>query len=92
MSYEDDYQERRERERKEERDYEGDAMSEVWRAGGNTDRIDYDRVREHHWNGDDYSEAARDELRHQRPREREPEEPQEQEFPPDEIYGADTIP
>lgn len=40
-----------------------DAMYEVWRAGGNTDRIDYDRVSDHHGNGDSYEAAARDELR-----------------------------
>lgn len=78
MSYGDEYQERRERERKEERDYEGDAMYEIWRSGGNTDRIDYDRVREHHHQGDSYEAAARDELRHQRPKQHEDEQPEGQ--------------
>jgi len=75
-----DYDERRQQRREEEHRYQMDAMYEVWRAGGNTDRIDYDRVSAHHSNGDSYEAAARDELRRQRPRpsEEEPCYPEEQ--------------
>ena len=62
-----DYFERIQQRREEERRYEMDAMYEVWRAGGNTDRIDYERVDRHYENGDNYETAARDELRRQRP-------------------------
>ena len=63
-----DYDERRQQRREEEHRYQMDAMYEVWRAGGNPDRIDYDRVSDHHSNGDSYEAAAQDELRRQRPR------------------------
>ena len=36
------YEERREEERKEEREYRGDLIYEVWRRGGNPDRVDGD--------------------------------------------------
>lgn len=73
-----DYDERRQRQRDEEHHYQMDAMYEVWRAGGNTDRIDYDRVSNHHANGDSYESAARDELRRQRPKPQDPDQ-----WPPD---------
>lgn len=43
-------------------------MYEVWRAGGNPDRINYDRVEEHFYNGDTADSAAAHELCMQRPR------------------------
>lgn len=49
-----------------ESDYGYDAMYEVWRSGGNPDRVDFDRVREHYYDGDSYEAAARAELRWQR--------------------------
>ena len=52
-----------------------DAMYEVWRAGGNTDRIDYDRVSNHFANGDSYETAASYELRRQRPKLKDDDEP-----------------
>ncbi len=88
----DEWTERRERERQAERRYEGDAMYEVWRAGGNTDRIDYDRVREHQHNGDDYETAARDELRRQRPKPQEQEQIEQQEQWPDEQFPEEPQP
>lgn len=72
-----DYDERRKQQREEEHRYQMDAMYEVWRAGGNTDRIDYDRVSNHRDNGDSYETAAGDELRRQRPKPQEDEYPQE---------------
>ena len=42
--YDESYEDRREREREDLRDFEGDVTYEVWRSGGNVDRIDRDRV------------------------------------------------
>ena len=72
------YQKIQER-RAEERRYEMDAMYEVWRAGGNIDRIDYERVDEHYQNGDSAEDAARHELRAQRPKPQEQEQEEQQE-------------
>lgn len=58
----------REQIRKEEREYEGDVVYDVWRRGGNPDRIDVERVQEHYYQGDEHEMAARDELRHQQRR------------------------
>lgn len=41
-------------------------MYQVWRSGGNPDRINYDRVQEHFHNGDTADQAAAHELRSQR--------------------------
>jgi hypothetical protein len=73
------YEQRRDREREEKHTYEMDAMYEVWRAGGNTDRINYERVDDHYSNGDSYETAARDELRRQRPPP--PDEQEQQQYP-----------
>lgn len=44
-------------------DYRGDVVYEVWRRGGNVDRIDDDRVHEHYSYGDEYEQAADHEMR-----------------------------
>ena len=64
----------REERREEERRYEGDVVYNVWRNGGNPDRVNLDRVDEHFDRGDQSDQATRDELRHQRPK------PQEEEW------------
>jgi hypothetical protein len=56
----------RERKREEERKYRADVTYEVWRSGRNPDRVDYDRVSEHMWQGDSASQAASHEIRFQR--------------------------
>lgn len=84
-----DYDERRAKEREDQRRYEGDVFYEVWRAGGNPDRINDDRVSDRYYNGDSSEQAARSELSHQRrARERQQEEeyfdeqfPEQQEDP-----------
>jgi hypothetical protein len=55
---------------KSRRDYEGDVAYEVWRSGGNVDRINDDRVRDSFYDGDHAEDVARRELKAQRPRER----------------------
>ncbi len=60
------YEERRE----EQRRYEADVSFEVWRSGGNPDRISPDRVSDNYYNGLDSHDAAHCELRAQRPKER----------------------
>ena len=55
------------------REYEGDVFYDVWRSGGNPDRIDYDRVEDSRWEGLYPEEAAYRELRSQRPRPATPE-------------------
>lgn len=68
MSYEDDYQARREQRREEERKYRGDVWYEVWRAGGNPDAISDDRMQDSRDAGYNSDEAASMELRRQRRR------------------------
>ena len=72
-----DYDDRREQRREEQRRYESDVFYEVWRSGGNTDRINPDRVQDRYWNGQDAESAARQELNAQRPK---PQEPSEEEY------------
>ncbi len=69
----------REERRREERRYEGDVVYDVWRNGGNPDHVDLDRIQDHFYNGDESTQATRDELRHQRPR------PQEEEYPAEKV-------
>lgn len=76
-----DYYERREREREERREYEGDAMYQVWRQGGNVDRIDYERVDDHRRSGESADAAARAEMNRQRPKQNEY-EPEPYEYEP----------
>lgn len=78
--WDDDYKQR-EREREE---YRADVFYDVWRSGGNPDRIDYDRVSDRFYDGYQAEECARAELRAQRPREPEPEYPYEPEEPHEE--------
>lgn len=53
--------------RKEFDDYRGDVTYEVWRNGGNVDRINDDRVRDSYDDGLYQDEAASRELRAMRP-------------------------
>lgn len=54
--------------REEERRYNADVDYEVWRNGGDTDRIDYDRVRDNRDSGYCPEESAKVELNRQKPR------------------------
>lgn len=74
----------REEQREERRRYEGDVEYEVWRSGGNPDMVDRDRVDNCHDMGYFADEAARVELRHQRPQPQAQEQEQEQEQWPEE--------
>jgi hypothetical protein len=74
----------REEEREERRRYEGDVAYEVWRSGGNSDRINGDRVVDAYYDGYSADTAASRELAAQRPRQEEQYEEQqypEQEYP-----------
>lgn len=64
----------REERREEQRKYKNDVFYEVWRSGGNPDGIDYDRVQDQYWNGQNAEDAARAELRAQMPKRPEPTE------------------
>lgn len=55
--------------REERRQYAGDVTYEVWRAGGNVDRISDDRVDQAFADGASVDDAARREIRAQRPQE-----------------------
>lgn len=70
--------------REEERRYEGDVRYEVWRQGGNVDRIDHDRVNDSRDSGYSYDQAASREVRAQRPQPRIEEEYPKEQFEPDE--------
>jgi hypothetical protein len=61
--------------REERRRYEADVVYETWRSGGDPDRVNVERTEEHYYNGDSCENAVRDELRHQRPKSQEEEEP-----------------
>ena len=61
------WSERDDHRREELRKYEADVHYDVWRSGGNVDRIDYDRVSDHYYEGLSEDEAADYELRKQRP-------------------------
>ena len=54
--------------REEQRQYENDVFYEVWRGGGDPDRIDYDRVSENYQNGNSPEDTARVELKRQTPK------------------------
>lgn len=54
-------------------DYLGDVIYEVWRSGGDVDRIDYDRVQYNQYDGFEFEQAARVEMRHQKPPQPDPE-------------------
>lgn len=77
MSYYDkSYEERREERRREEDSYRGDVIYEVWRNGGNPDRVDYDRVSDHFRDDRSVESSAREFM--PRPRQPEPEQYEEQ--------------
>lgn len=63
----DDYESRRAARREEERRYHADVAYDVWRSGGNMDRVNYERVQDAFYNSVDSESAARSELRAQRP-------------------------
>jgi hypothetical protein len=44
------------------REYHGDVNYEVWRAGGNPDRLDWDRVEDHRFDDVRPEDAARCEM------------------------------
>ena len=50
----------REERRDEERRYEGDVVYDIWRNGGNPDRVNLERVHEHFYRGDQSDYATRD--------------------------------
>ena len=54
--------------REERRRYENDIAYEVWRSGGNPDRISDERIDDCFYSGDSVESAARHELKIQRPR------------------------
>lgn len=58
----------REERREDERRYQGDVTYEVWRRGGNSDRVDRDRVRDCFDDGLSSETAASREMRRQQPR------------------------
>ncbi len=57
----------REERRQEEREYRGDLWYEVWRHGGNPDRVSYDDAANWHDRGVDARHAASAILQAQRP-------------------------
>lgn len=61
---------------RERREYDADVFYDVWRSGGDPDRIDPDQVRDHFYDGFSAEDSARAELRAMRPREPEPEYPE----------------
>jgi len=78
---------RREERRAEERRYESDVWYDVWRAGGDPDRIDTERVSDAYQRGEFQEDAARRELLAQRPK------PQpEEEYPEQEPYPEEQPP
>lgn len=67
MCMSDDYESRRQARREEERRYHADVAYDVWRSGGNMDRVNYERVQDAFYSQVDSESAARVELRKQRP-------------------------
>ena len=58
----------REERREEARQYQGDVEYAIWLSGGSVDRVDYNRVQDHYYDGFRVEEAARHELNQQRPK------------------------
>jgi hypothetical protein len=54
--------------REEQRKFEADVTYDVWRSGGDVDRINWDRVEDQRYAGAYADEAADLEVRRQRPR------------------------
>jgi len=67
----------REEQREERQQYENDVFYDVWRSGGNPDRIDCERVSDSYYDGMSHDAAANVELRRQQPK---PELPSEEEW------------
>lgn len=80
----------REERRQEEREYRGDLWYEVWRAGGNPDRVSYEDAADWHDRGVDARHAASAILQAQGP------QPVEEEYPeqqwPEEQYPEPCYP
>jgi hypothetical protein len=55
------------RRREEQEQFRGDVIYQVWRSGGNPDRINDDRLSDRYWDGQNADEAASAELRSQHP-------------------------
>ncbi len=49
-----------------DREYEGNVWYEVWRSGGNSDLVDFDRLEDYYYEGLYPEEAARREIQLQR--------------------------
>lgn len=58
----------REEDRERKLQFHNDVFYEVWRSGGNTDRINYDAVEDNYYGHRDVDIAAREELRKQQSR------------------------
>jgi hypothetical protein len=69
------------RDQEEQRRYEADVFYEVWRSGGNPDRINDDCVSDSFYDGRNADDAARRELNAMRPKPEEPEQCEEEEQP-----------
>lgn len=67
MSYGDDYETRRAERREEERRYQADVSYDVWRSGGDPDRVDRERVSDDFRDGVHRDDSASAALRRQRP-------------------------
>lgn len=73
------YEEHIKREDEERRQYHNDVFYEVWRSGRDPDRIDYDRVQDHYYQGDSSESAAKTEISAQRRSEQRAQEHREEE-------------
>lgn len=69
--------------------YRGDVIYDVWRSGGNVDRIDYDRVTDGYYDGRDAESMAASELRRMRPW---AEEEFGEQWPPEEQFPNEPMP
>ena len=54
--------------RAERRQYQDDVSYQVWRNGGNPDRVDYERVENGYYEGRQPDDVAREERERQRPK------------------------
>ena len=82
-SYEDRYARRRD----EQREYHSDVFYEVWRAGGNPDRVSYERVDNAFYDGRHAEEAAGDEIRRQRQQREQAEQAEQEQQHLEEYYN-----
>ena len=70
----DPWEERRAQREQDQRDYQSEVSYQVWRAGGNPDAIDYERVRDGFYDCQNADDTARRELRDQMPKQNPEEE------------------